>query len=108
VWASPIGVELPLPALRRRTAAGGDRACAGQEPRLLLCDEPTGALDYATGRAILKLLQEMCAQRGITVVLITHNLALMPMGHRVITVKSGLVDEIIDNERPRPSTKLEW
>ena len=79
-----------------------------KNPRLLLCDEPTGALDYATGRAILKLLQEMCAQRGITVVLITHNLALMPMGHRVITVKSGLVDEIIDNEAPTSIDELEW
>ena len=79
-----------------------------KNPRLLLCDEPTGALDYATGRAILKLLQEMCAQRGITVVLITHNLALMPMGHRVITVKSGLVDEIIDNEAPTTIDELEW
>ena len=79
-----------------------------KNPRLLLCDEPTGALDYATGRAILKLLQEMCAELGITVVLITHNLALMPMGHRVITVKSGLVDEIIDNEAPTSIDELEW
>lgn len=79
-----------------------------KNPRLLLCDEPTGALDYTTGRSILKLLQEMCAERGITVVLITHNLALMPMGHRVIKVKSGLVDEIIDNEAPTSIDELEW
>lgn len=79
-----------------------------KNPRLLLCDEPTGALDYTTGRSILKLLQEMCAERGITVVLITHNLALMPMGHRVIKVKSGLVDEIIDNEMPTSIDELEW
>lgn len=79
-----------------------------KNPRLLLCDEPTGALDYTTGRSILKLLQEMCAERGITVVLITHNLALMPMGHRVIRVKSGLVDEIIDNPAPTSIDELEW
>lgn len=79
-----------------------------KNPRLLLCDEPTGALDYTTGRSILKLLQEMCAGLGITVVLITHNLALMPMGHRVIKVKSGLVDEIIDNEAPTTIDELEW
>jgi putative ABC transport system ATP-binding protein len=79
-----------------------------KNPRLLLCDEPTGALDYTTGRSILKMLQDLCAERGITVVLITHNLALMPMGHRVIKVKSGLVDEILDNEEPTSIDQLEW
>ena len=76
--------------------------------KLLLCDEPTGAFDYETGRQILKLLQDTCKERGITVVVITHNLALMPMGNKVIKVKSGLVEKIIVNENPVGIERIEW
>ena len=79
-----------------------------KNPKLLLCDEPTGALDYATGHAILKLLQDMCRERGITVVVITHNLALMPMGDKVIKLKSGLVEQVQINESPLSVEDLEW
>ncbi len=79
-----------------------------KNPKLLLCDEPTGALDYTTGRSILKLLQETCRTRGITVVVITHNLALMPMGDKVIKLKSGLIEEIVDNAVPVGIDDLEW
>jgi putative ABC transport system ATP-binding protein len=79
-----------------------------KNPKLLLCDEPTGALDYNTGRSILKLLQETCRTRGITVVVITHNLALMPMGNKVIKLKSGLIEEIVDNDTPVGIDDLEW
>ncbi len=70
--------------LGRRAAACGDCACAGEESKLLLCDEPTGALDYVTGKAILKLLQDTCREKGMTVIVITHNSALTPMAGRVI------------------------
>ena len=79
-----------------------------KNPKLLLCDEPTGALDYETGRQILKLLQDTCKERGITVDVITHNLALMPMGNKVIKVKSGLVEKIIVNENPVGIERIEW
>ncbi len=79
-----------------------------KNPKLLLCDEPTGALDYETGRSILKLLQETCKKRNITVVVITHNLALIPMGDKVIKIKSGLVDSIIDNQDPVGIERIEW
>lgn len=79
-----------------------------KNPKLLLCDEPTGALDYETGRAILKLLQETCKSRNITVVVITHNLALIPMGDKVIKIKSGLVDSIIENKEPLGIERIEW
>ena len=79
-----------------------------KNPKLLLCDEPTGALDYETGRSILKLLQETCKEREITVVVITHNLALIPMGDQVIKVKSGLVDSIMENTHPVGIERIEW
>ena len=79
-----------------------------KNPKLLLCDEPTGALDYATGHSILKLLQDMCLERGITVVVITHNLALIPMGDKVIKLKSGLVEQVQINESPLSVEDLEW
>lgn len=79
-----------------------------KNPKLLLCDEPTGALDYATGKAILMLLQDTCRQRGMTVVMITHNGAITPMGDRVIRIKSGKVDEYYTNEKPVPVEEIEW
>ena len=73
-----------------------------KNPKLLLCDEPTGALDYNTGKAILKLLQDMCRERGMTVILITHNSAITPMADRVIKMKNGKVGSMKLNERPVP------
>lgn len=79
-----------------------------KNPKLLLCDEPTGALDYNTGKAILKLLQDMCRERGMTVILITHNSAITPMADRVIKMKNGKVGSMKLNERPVPVEKIEW
>ncbi len=79
-----------------------------KNPKLLLCDEPTGALDYVTGKAILKLLQDTCRQKGMTVVVITHNTALTPMADRVIHIKSGKVGKIVTNEHPTPVEEIEW
>ena len=71
-----------------------------KNPKLLLCDEPTGALDYNTGKAILKLLQNMCRERGMTVIVITHNQALAPMADRLIHIKNGQVSHMETNENP--------
>ena len=79
-----------------------------KNPKLLLCDEPTGALDYATGRQILKLLQDTCRREGITIVLITHNSALAPMADRLIRFRSGKVVEMKFNEHPTPVEQIEW
>ena len=79
-----------------------------KNPKLLLCDEPTGALDYQTGKAILKLLQATCREKGKTVIVITHNTALRAMADRVITVKSGLVTEETVNENPVDVERIEW
>ena len=79
-----------------------------KNPKLLLCDEPTGALDYNTGKAILKLLQDTCRKKGMTVILITHNLAIAPMADRVIKIKNGKVDDIVENKEPMPVELIEW
>ena len=79
-----------------------------KNPKLLLCDEPTGALDYQTGKAILKLLQDMCRERGMTVIVITHNSALTPMADRVIRIKNGKVSEMHRNEHPVSVETIEW
>ena len=79
-----------------------------KNPKLLLCDEPTGALDYQTGKSILKLLQDMSVERGITVVVITHNAAIMGMADKVIKMKNGKVKEFIINENPLPVERIEW
>lgn len=79
-----------------------------KNPKLLLCDEPTGALDYNTGKAILKLLQDTCREKGMTVIIITHNLALAPMGDKVIKVKNGRIQSITINENPVPVERIEW
>ncbi|HAX73495.1 MAG TPA: macrolide ABC transporter ATP-binding protein [Firmicutes bacterium] len=79
-----------------------------KNPKLLLCDEPTGALDYNTGKAILKLLQDTCRKMGMTVVVITHNLAIAPMGDKVIHVRNGKVSKIELNPNPTPVERIEW
>ena len=79
-----------------------------KNPKLLLCDEPTGALDYNTGKSILKLLQNTSREKGMTVVIITHNLAITPMGDKVIKVKNGKIESITVNENPVPIERIEW
>lgn len=79
-----------------------------KNPKLLLCDEPTGALDYQTGKAILKLLQDTCRQKGMTVIVITHNLAIAPMADRVIRIKNGKVSDMKLNDNPKPVETIEW
>ena len=79
-----------------------------KNPKLLLCDEPTGALDYQTGKSILKLLQDTCRKKGKTVVVITHNLAIAPMADRVIEIKNGKVSRITKNEKQAPVENIEW
>ena len=79
-----------------------------KKPKLLLCDEPTGALDYNTGKAILKLLQDTCRRTGMTVVIVTHNSALCDMADRVIRVKSGTIQSITTNPAPMPIEQIEW
>lgn len=79
-----------------------------KNPKLLLCDEPTGALDYATGKQILQLLQDTCRKENMTVLIITHNSALAPMADKVIRFKSGKVTDIAINEHPTPIEEIEW
>ena len=79
-----------------------------KNPKLLLCDEPTGALDYNTGKQILKLLQDTSRETGMTVIVITHNQALTPMADRVISMKSGRVVDIQTNPNPVSVTEIEW
>ena len=79
-----------------------------KNPKLLLCDEPTGALDYQTGKQILKLLQDTCRENNMTVIVITHNMAICPMGDKVIHVKSGKISSIEINEHPMDIESIEW
>lgn len=79
-----------------------------KNPKLLLCDEPTGALDYNTGKAVLKLLQDTCRDKGKTVIVITHNQALTAMADRIITVKSGTVVSMVENRNIVDVSEIEW
>ena len=79
-----------------------------KKPKLLLCDEPTGALDYKTSKQILSLLHKTCRETGTTVVVITHNSALAAMADRIITMRSGRVVQIAVNDHPVPVERLEW
>lgn len=79
-----------------------------KNPKLLLCDEPTGALDYQTGKQILKLLQDTCRERQMTVLVITHNSAITPMADHVIEIKNGKVNRQYYNDRPLPVSEIEW
>ena len=79
-----------------------------KNPTLLLCDEPTGALDYKTGKAILQLLYNICKNQGVCVIVITHNQAIKPMADRIVTIKSGQIESVVLNERPKPIEELEW
>ena len=79
-----------------------------KNPKLLLCDEPTGALDYETGKSILRLLQDTCREKGVTVVVITHNLAITPIADKIVKIKSGKVEFITDNDAPKSVSEIEW
>lgn len=79
-----------------------------KNPKLMLCDEPTGALDYITGKSILKLLQDTCREKYMTVIVITHNSALTPMADKIIRIKNGGIDKILLNQNPTPVEAIEW
>ena len=79
-----------------------------KNPKLMLCDEPTGALDYNTGKAVLKLLQDMCRKKGMTVIVITHNQAITPMADRIINIKNGKVTDARLNDHPVSIDEIEW
>lgn len=79
-----------------------------KNPRLLLCDEPTGALDYQTGKQVLQVLQNICKKEKTTVIVITHNLALTPIGDKIIRVRSGKIDSITLNEHPQSAQEIEY
>jgi putative ABC transport system ATP-binding protein len=112
--AAQVGLGPELLARYPSAISGGEqqrvaiaRALA-KRPKLLLCDEPTGALDYATGKEVLQLLQDSCRREGMTVVIITHNSALMPMGDRVIRIRNGQVPESWVNPEPTDIERIEW
>ena len=94
--------------------AGGDQQrvaiarAVAKNPKLLLCDEPTGALDYVTGKHVLKVLQDMSVEHNMTVVMITHNAALADMGQKIIKVRSGRIDDIMINENPKKVEDIEY
>ena len=92
---------------RKKQRVAIARAIA-KNPKLLLCDEPTGALDYKTGKQILKLLQDMSRKENMTVIIITHNGAIAPMADKVIKFKNGTAENMIINERPKPIEEIEW
>ena len=108
-----VGLEQRMKNFPSQLSGGEQQRVAiaralAKNPKLLLCDEPTGALDYQTGKAILKLLQDTGRRTGMTVIIITHNLAFMPIGNRVIRVKSGRIDSMTTNDSPADVADIEW
>ena len=108
-----LGIQGRLEHLPHELSGGQQQRVAiaralAKNPKLLLCDEPTGALDYVTGKQILKLLQDTCRQKGVTVVVITHNSAITPMADRVIHIKNGTVESMQCNEHPTSVELIEW
>ena len=108
-----VGLEDRLKNFPSQLSGGEQQRVAiaraiAKNPKLLLCDEPTGALDYKTGKQILQLLQDTCRKEKMTVIIITHNAALTPMADRVIHFKNGTVSNIELNEKPVPISKIEW
>ncbi|MBR3972281.1 MAG: ABC transporter ATP-binding protein [Ruminococcus sp.] len=108
-----VGLEERANNFPSQLSGGEQQRCSiaralAKKPKLLLCDEPTGALDYNTGRNILKLLQKKCHEDGVTVVLITHNTAITPMADRVIKMGSGKIVSDIINEHPVSVDEIEW
>ncbi len=108
-----VGLESRMKNFPAQLSGGEQQRVAiaralAKNPRLLLCDEPTGALDYVTGKAILKLLHDTCRTRNMTVIVITHNTAITPMADRVIHIHSGKVKSMKQNEHPQPIEQIEW
>ena len=108
-----VGLENRLKNFPSQLSGGEQQRVAiaraiAKNPKLLLCDEPTGALDYKTGKQILQLLQDTCRKENMTVIIITHNAALTPMADRVIHFKNGTASNIELNEKPTPIEKIEW
>ena len=110
---SLVGLEDKMDRLPDELSGGEQQRVSiaralSKKPKLLLCDEPTGALDYNTGKMILKLLQDTCRIDGMTVILVTHNSAIAPMADRIIRIKNSKVAEIITNDHPTPVEDIEW
>ena len=108
-----VGLESRLANFPAQLSGGEQQRVAiaralAKNPKLLLCDEPTGALDYQTGKAILQLLQDTGRKTGMTVIIITHNGALTAMADRVIKVKNGTVSSVKLNEHPQDIAEIEW
>ena len=108
-----VGLEARMNNFPAQLSGGEQQRVAiaralAKNPKLLLCDEPTGALDYVTGKAILQLLQDTCRERGVTVVVITHNSAITPMADRIIHIKNGQVAAMEHNTHPTPVEEIEW
>lgn len=108
-----VGLEKRMSNFPAQLSGGEQQRVAiaralAKNPKILLCDEPTGALDYNTGKAVLKLLQDTCRKNGMTVVVITHNQALTAMADRVITVKNGTVEKMVMNEMVQDIETIEW
>ena len=108
-----VGLEDRLKNFPSQLSGGEQQRVAiaraiAKNPKLLLCDEPTGALDYKTGKQILQLLQDTCRKENMTVIIITHNAALTPMADRVIHFKNGTASNIELNEKPTPIEEIEW
>ena len=108
-----VGLEERLKNFPSQLSGGEQQRVAiaraiAKNPKLLLCDEPTGALDYKTGKQILQLLQDTCRKEKMTVIIITHNVALTPMADRVIHFKNGTASNIELNENPVPISEIEW
>lgn len=108
-----VGLEARMNNFPAQLSGGEQQRVAiaralAKNPKLLLCDEPTGALDYQTGKAILKLLQDTCREKGMTIIVITHNMAIAPMADRVIRIKNGKVSKMTVNDCPTPVEMIEW
>lgn len=108
-----VGLEERLSSFPAQLSGGEQQRVSiaraiAKNPKLLLCDEPTGALDYATGKKILKLLYDVCKQRKRLVIVVTHNQALKDMADKVIHIKSGKIESIEVNENPKPIEEIEW
>ena len=108
-----VGLEDRLKNFPSQLSGGEQQRVAiaraiAKNPKLLLCDEPTGALDYKTGKQILQLLQDTCRKENMTVIIITHNAALTPMADRVIHFKNGTASNIELNDNPVPISEIEW
>ena len=112
-FAKKLGIEDILNKYPYQVSGGQKQRCASaraivNSPKIILADEPTGALDYNTGKQILKLLQDTCRKENMTVIIITHNSAIAPMADKIIHFKNGKSEDIIINKNPTPIEEIEW